>query len=128
VSERPRTNEFHNLIRQIIPPVYGKFFAHKHWRALWTAAHKALVEAEVIVVIGCSLVDTDFHLTGMLSHAITRKKHDHSPFVKAVVVDRIRVRRKWLRLLKGCTSNSKESFNSFEHFAKKCLREHKDQS
>ena len=122
VSERPRTNEFQRLIRQIIPPVYGKFFAHKHWRTLWTSAHNALVDAEVIVVIGCSLVDTDFHLTGMLSHAVTRRKHDRNPFAKAVVVDRTKVRRKWLRLLKGCAS-SKVTLNSFEKFAKKYLRE-----
>jgi len=51
--------------------VYGKFFAHKHWQTLWSAAYRVLLDAEVFVVIGCSLVDTDFHLTGMLSHALS---------------------------------------------------------
>jgi len=122
ISERPRTNESKRLVRQIVPPVYGKFFGHKHWRTLWTAAHEALREAEVIVVIGCSLVDTDFHLSGMLSHAISRRKHDHNPFRTAIVVDKsLNVRRKWLNLLTGC-STRKAHINSFAHFAKKYLR------
>src|ERR1700687_1635407 len=117
LSEKPRTNEFQSFVRQIVPPVYGKFFGHRHWRTLWTEAHEALLEAEVIVVIGCSLVDTDFHLTGMLSHAITRRKREHSPFRTAVVVDRgIRVRRKWLRLLTGWTTKNIQC-NRFDRFA-----------
>ena len=121
VSEHPRTNEYKKLVRQIIPPLYGKFFGHKHWRTLWTAAHEALLSADVVVVIGCSLVDTDFHLTGMLSHAIAKRKKDHNPFTKAVIVDRTKVRHKWLRLLKGCTAKT-EGLKSFELFAKKHLK------
>jgi hypothetical protein len=120
ISDRPRTNEFRRLIRQIIPPVYGKFFGHKHWRTLWTTAHDAVFDAEVIVVIGCSLVDTDFHLTGMLSHAVTKRKRDHNPFKIALVVDRTTVRRKWMRLLRGCAMRQMER-NSFQRFAKDLL-------
>jgi hypothetical protein len=121
ISDRPRTNEFKRSVRQIVPPVYGKFFGHKHWRTLWTTAHQALINAEIIVVIGCSLVDTDFHLTGMLSHAVSRRKHDHDPFRTAIVVDRsLKVRRKWLRLLTG-SSVKRLHMNSFAHFAKKYL-------
>lgn len=121
VSDKPRKNEIEGSIRQIIPPVYGKFFAHKHWQTLWSSAHKALLDAEVFVVIGCSLVDTDLHLTAMLSHAIKERKDDHEPFAKVVAVDRgLRVRRKWLRLLKGCATN-KAHYLSFEKFARKHL-------
>jgi len=118
ISQKPRVNEFQGFVRQIAPPIYGKFFGHEHWRALWTAAHEALVEAETLVVIGCSLVDTDFHLSGMLGHAVMARKSAHSPFRLVVAVDRgIRVRRKWLRLLKGCALKTRQ-YSSFEKFAR----------
>ncbi len=116
VSERPRVNEFAHFVRQIAPPIYGKFFGHKHWRTLWATAHNTLLHAEVFVIIGCSLVDTDFHLSGMLSHAVKTRKSEHKPFAQVVVVDRTRVRRKWLRLLKGCML-AKCQYSSFEKFA-----------
>jgi hypothetical protein len=50
VSGTPRVNEFAHFVRQIAPPIYGKFFGHKHWRALWEAAHDALLDAEVLVI------------------------------------------------------------------------------
>ena len=71
----------------MIPPIYGKFFAHKHWQTLWTAAHGALIESEVFAVIGCSLVSTDFHLSGMLSNAIQRRKKAGNPFSLAAAVE-----------------------------------------
>jgi hypothetical protein len=116
ISETPRVNEFTGFVRQIAPPIYGKFFGHKHWRTLWTAAHDALVEAEMLVIIGCSLVDTDFHLSGMLSHAVKERKSAHRPFRLVVAVDRTRVRRKWLRLLRGCALAIRP-YSSFEKFA-----------
>jgi len=116
ISESPRVNEFAHFVRQIAPPIYGKFFGHKHWRTLWAAAHDALLDAEVLVVIGCSLVDTDFHLGGMLSHAIKMRKSVHRPFAQVVTVDRTRVRRKWLRLLKGCVA-AHCPYSSFQKFA-----------
>ena len=117
ISATPRTNEFASLVRQIVPPIYGKFFAHKHWRVLWSAAHDALVEAEALVIIGCSLVDTDFHLSGMLSHAIKERKRAHNPFMFVATADRTKVRRKWLALLKGCAVR-KLQYRSFEKFAR----------
>lgn len=116
VSERPRTNEIDGLVRQIVPPIYGKFFAHDHWRKLWSAAHEALLEADALVVIGCSLVDTDFHLTGMLSHAVKQRKSKRRPFSLVVTVDKTTVRRKWLSLLKGCRT-SELQFRRFTQFA-----------
>ena len=116
ISERPRTNEYHGLVRQIVPPIYGKFFAHKHWRALWSAAHNALLEAEALVIIGCSLVDTDFHLSGMLSHAVMERKSSRRSFALVAAVDRTKVRRKWFDLLRGCTGR-KLPYRTFAKFA-----------
>jgi hypothetical protein len=121
ISETPRVNEIAHFVRQIAPPIYGKFFGHNHWRTLWTTAHNALLGAEVLVVIGCSLVDTDFHLTGMLSHAVKVRKSEHRPFTRVVAVDKTRVRRKWLRLLKGCVLTNHQ-YSSFEKLARSHLK------
>ena len=121
VSSTPRVNEFAHFVRQIAPPIYGKFFGHKHWRTLWASAHQAMLDAEVLVVVGCSLVDTDFHLGGMLSHAVMTRKSEHRPFTQVVTVDRTRVRRKWLRLLKGCVV-ANLSYSSFQKFARSHLK------
>ncbi len=96
-----RKNERSGFIRQIIPPIYGKFFKHSHWQNLWQRAYQAVLEAEIVVVIGCSLVDTDFHLTGMLGHAVSVRKQRDSPLNVEILVDRTRVRRKWHKLLRG---------------------------
>lgn len=120
ISAHPRSNEFASLVRQIVPPIYGKFFAHKHWRVIWKAAHDALVDADVLVVIGCSLVDTDFHLSGMLSHAIKQRKTARRRFDIVVAVDRTRVRRKWLALAKGC-AGTKLQYSTFEKFSRSHL-------
>lgn len=121
ISGTPRMNEFTKFVRQIAPPIYGKFFAHKHWRTLWTAAHNALVTADVLVIVGCSLIDTDFHLRGMLSHALKMRKSGQSPFNQVVTVDRTRVRHKWLRLLKGCATRTLP-YSSFQKFANSHLK------
>ncbi len=121
ISQTPRVNEFKQYVRQIAPPIYGKFFGHEHWRKLWATAHEAVVDADAFVIIGCSLVDTDFHLSGMLSHAVRLRKGKDNPFARVVAVDRTRVRRKWFRLLKGCMT-SQRSYNSFEKFARAYLQ------
>jgi hypothetical protein len=117
ISNRPRTNELNGHIRQIVPPIYGKFFNNPHWRRLWSHAYNALVQADLIVVIGCSLADTDFHLTGMLSHAIMEKKNRNEKFAKSVFVDSSKVRRKWQALFKGCLAET-ASFRRFDQFSK----------
>lgn len=120
ISEHPRTNEHSGLVRQIVPPIYGKFFAHRHWRRLWGDAHSALIDAEALVIIGCSLVPTDFHLSGMLGHAIKQRKAEKNPFDLVTVVDRTRVRRKWVTLVKGCFRHKLEDPN-FSQFARRHL-------
>jgi hypothetical protein len=114
LSTKPGSNETHGFIRQIIPPIYGKFFQHSHWQTLWHAAYNAVVDAEMIVVIGCSLVDTDFHLSGILSRAMREKKRKGMRFSTSILVDRTRIRRKWGRLFKGRV----EAQFKFANFAK----------
>lgn len=108
-------NEKSGFIRQIIPPIYGKFFNHEHWQSLWNDAYKAILNAQVIVVIGCSLVDTDFHLSGMLGHAIRERKRSGHDFDYAILVDRVRIRRRWEKLLKGNFAK-KKPFRNFADF------------
>jgi hypothetical protein len=121
ISGTPRVNEFARFVRQIAPPIYGKFFGHRHWRTLWATAHEALLDAEVLVVVGCSLVDTDFHLSGMLGHAIKMRKARGRPFTYVAAVDKRSVRHKWLRLLKGCVTSSYR-YPTFEKFARSHLK------
>jgi len=127
ISKRPRTNELRGHIRQIVPPVYGKFFNNPHWRQLWRHAYEAMVQADLIVVVGCSLADTDFHLTGMLSHAVMEKKNRHKKFARSILVDSVKVRRKWEALLKGCVA-SKTVFHRFEDFSKRLSQRRGDET
>jgi len=99
--ENPRRNEIRGYIRQIVPPIYGKFFRHDHWRDLWLEAYRSLCESEILVVIGCSLVDTDFHLHALLGRVSKYRKNKRVPFKRAILVDRTKVRRKWARAIKG---------------------------
>jgi hypothetical protein len=121
ITDRPRINEPRRLIRQIVPPLYGKFFGHNHWQVLWDTAHRALLDAEVAVVIGCSLLDTDFHLRGMIGHAISVRKRKRNRFRRAVIVNGTKTRRKWLRLMRG-SFNVQEEYPTFATFAGRHLR------
>jgi hypothetical protein len=100
----PRRNEISGHVRQIIPPLYGKTFKHDHWRGLWDQAHRALREAEGLVVIGSSLLDTDFHLRALVSRVARWRKKQGSLFRFVIVVDpKLEIRRKWQRVLRGTT-------------------------
>jgi hypothetical protein len=84
---QPRINEISGHIRQIAPPIYAKLFEHRHWQTLWTKAFKALCDAEIIVVVGCSLVDTDFHLRALFSQVAGTRKEMGTKFKKAGFAD-----------------------------------------
>jgi hypothetical protein len=117
----PRKNEKRNHIRQIVPPIYGKIFEHDHWRALWTQGFKELCAAEVLVVIGCSLIDTDFHLRALLSRVVKHRKKTDSKFRSAILVADTKTRRKWQKALKGSYSATK-GYPRFDQFLKKELK------
>ncbi len=113
---RPRRNEISGHVRQIVPPIYGKFFRHDHWRRLWDQAHRALRDANVLVVVGCSLVDTDFHLRALVSRVARYRKKVGTPFRQAFFVDHsLQVRRKWMKALKGAAKRV-SSIKTFEKF------------
>jgi len=95
----PRRNEIGGHIRQIIPPIFGKFFNHKHWEHLWIHAYNALKGAEAFVIIGNSLIDTDFHLRALLGRI--KKDRTNDNFKYLVLVYKTKIRNKWLRVLKG---------------------------
>lgn len=117
---RPRENEIAGHVRQVVPPIYGKIFEHDHWRKLWTKAFADLCDAEVFVVVGCSLIDTDFHLRALISTLVRRRKKDENRFAKVFLVDRTKVRRKWAAVLKGSYVKAIE-YNSFEKFLRQGL-------
>ena len=116
VTSKPRINEHKGFIRQIIPPIYGKFFKHDHWQDLWTAAHHELLNAEVFVVIGCSLVDSDFHLAALLGHTVALRKRRQNPFEAIIVVNGVKARKNWIRRLKG-SFHAKVAYPRFNRFA-----------
>lgn len=99
----PRVNEPGKMIRQIIPPIYGKVFSHSHWRALWKAAFVALTEAEQLIVVGCSIVDTDYHLQALLRRVVKERKRRLGR-LNVILVDRVRIRRRWRHVLKGAAA------------------------
>jgi hypothetical protein len=117
----PRRNEIAKYIRQIVPPVYGKIFEHPHWRSLWTKAFKDLCSAEVFVVIGCSLIDTDFHLRALISRVVNYRKQESSLFRRVILVAPTITRRKWQKTLKG-SYRTVTGYPTFENFLRRELK------
>jgi hypothetical protein len=113
----PRTNSIAGFIRQIVPPMYGKVFEHDHWRQLWTRSFQALCKADVLVVIGSSLIDTDFHLRALLSQVARTRKKQSNKFKYVYLVDRAKVRNKWARVLRGSYNKliADKTFEKFLH-------------
>jgi hypothetical protein len=117
----PRRNDIAKHIRQIVPPVYGKIFEHPHWRGLWTKAFKDLCSAEVFIVIGCSLIDTDFHLRALLSRVVNYRKGERAMFRRVILVAPTTTRRKWQKALKG-SYQTVTGYPSFETFLRRELK------
>lgn len=124
LTDSPGVNEVSGYIRQIIPPIYGKFFQHPHWQHLWHKAYNSVVDAEAIVIIGCSLVDTDFHLVGILSRAMKEKKRKNRRFSHCILVDRSKIRKKWCQLLKGRIGKPR-TFRGFSGFETELARKNR---
>jgi len=119
--EGPRMNDLSGHVRQIIPPIYGKFFDHDHWRNLWVAAHSALREADALVVIGCSLIETDFHLRALVGRVVQWRKKERAPLKRLFLVDRVKVRRRWATALKGAFSH-RTNYRTFAQFMREEAR------
>lgn len=114
VITAPRRNSKSGRIRQIIPPIYGKVFTHSHWRSLWKMAFDALCGAEILVVVGCSLIETDYHLHALLRRTSNERKK-RGRFKEIVLVDRARIRRRWGKLFRGA-SDRFTHYPTFEQF------------
>jgi hypothetical protein len=84
IGGQPRANLAAGTVRLFIPPLYVKFFANPFWRAIWQHAFESARDASVLVIIGCSLIETDFHLRSILSSAIARRKRK---FKRIVIVE-----------------------------------------
>jgi hypothetical protein len=119
--EKPRMNELSGHVRQIIPPIYGKFFDHDHWRTLWARAYAALREADALIVVGCSLIDTDFHLRAMIGRVVKYRKLNDMPFRHLFLVDRAKVRRRWAMALRGAYRNQ-IGYKTFAQFMRQEVR------
>lgn len=117
----PRKNDISQHIRQIVPPIYGKLFRHPHWRKLWKEAYKALCNAEVLVVIGCSLIDTDFHLRALVGRVARHRKQNLQRFKRLVVVAGVKTRRKWLSAFKAAYQ-ANDGYKSLEAFLTRGLK------
>ena len=117
----PRKNEKQGYIRQIVPPIYGKIFEHDHWRTLWTQGFKELCTAEILVVVGCSLIDTDFHLRALISRVVKYRKKADNKFRSAIFVAGTTTRRKWQKALKGSYQTTR-GYPRFDQFLKKELK------
>ena len=117
----PRKNDIARHLRQIVPPIYGKLFGHPHWRKLWKDAYKALCDAEVVVVIGCSLIDTDFHLRALVGRVAKHRKQNAERLKQLIVVADIKTRRKWFRAFKAAYKKG-DGYKFLENFLTGGLR------
>jgi len=114
----PRGNAKAGYLRQIVPPIHGKFFSHGHWQHLWKTAHEALCEADRLVV-GCSIVDTDFHFQAFLRSVAVRRKSSNR-FREVILVDKVSIRRRWKRIFRGAADGPayRSPFKNLEAFLK----------
>jgi len=117
---RPRGSDIAGHIRQIVPPLYGKLFRHAHWRKLWSEAFEALCSAEVIVIVGCSLIDTDFHLRALVGRVARYRKKTDRRIKRLILVGDVKARRKWRRALRARFVSQSEH-KTLEGFLKKEL-------
>jgi hypothetical protein len=71
-SSVPRAYDLRSkqMIRFFVPPLYTKFFANDFWRRIWEQTFLDLVNAEALIVVGCSIVESDFHLRSILVRAL----------------------------------------------------------
>ncbi len=84
MSSVPRANVSRGFVRLFIPPLYVKFFANPFWRRLWERSFERLRKADALVIIGCSLIETDFHLRSIMGTALARRP---TKFKRIVLVE-----------------------------------------
>jgi hypothetical protein len=70
VKEKPQKR----LTRLFIPPLYTKFFKNRLWKNLWTQVYKHIKETRRVIVIGCSMIETDYHLRSIIAKAMADRQ------------------------------------------------------
>ncbi len=107
------------LVRFFIPPLYTKFFKNKFWNKLWVQTYKAARNADRVVIIGCSLITTDFHLRAILSKALTDKKGHYKEII--IVDPSENVKKRLKKFYRGRSASGVKVYSTFTEFCKKAL-------
>lgn len=104
------------LIRFFIPPLYYKFFENKFWATLWHQAYESIKSCERLIIIGCSIIPTDYHLRVILSKAIKERKEK---FKEIIIVNKSKeIIKKWKQLLRKSSKRGFRKFTTFSKFIK----------
>jgi len=122
ISDLPRLYESKakNLVRFFIPPLYTKFFKNKFWSKLWKQTYDAVRSADRFIVVGCSLIATDYHLRAILSKSISDKR---GKFKEIIVVDRSpEVQKHLKRFFRGRSETGCKVYPTFSDFVRKLLK------
>lgn len=102
------------MVRFFVPPLYSKFFGNSFWRILWETAFEALTTSEQLVVIGCSMIEADFHLRSILARALAKRR---DKFRRIVIVDSsTQVRDRLKTFLRGRGEHGFDMEPSFTEF------------
>ena len=118
VSKLPRLYESNQkkLVRFFIPPLYTKFFKNPFWSNLWIKTYKAAKNADRIIIVGCSLIATDYHLRAILSKSISDKRKKYR---EIVIVDRSQDVQKVLKsFFRGHSATGCKVYSSFSDFCR----------
>jgi hypothetical protein len=116
-NEKPRMR----LTRLFIPPLYTKFFSNRLWRKLWTEVYRQIKQTERIVVVGCSLIETDFHLRSIIAKALSDRKKKLKEIVIAVPSSpnpEYDVQKKLKRFFRGRSTCGIKTYENFTVFIK----------
>jgi len=107
------------LIRFFIPPLYAKFFKNNFWANQWTQTYSAARDADCIIIIGCSLIATDYHLKAILSKALADRK---KKLKELIIVDPSeKVQKDLKKFFRGCSQTGCKVYLSFSEFCRKAI-------
>lgn len=121
ISRLPRLYESNEkrLVRFFVPPLYTKFFKNKFWSRLWIQTYTAARRADRLVIVGCSLIATDYHIRAILSKAMADRKKKYK---EILIVDRSPKVQKTLKsFFRGRSETGCTVFPTFTHFCRKAF-------
>ncbi|MBI4170121.1 MAG: SIR2 family protein [Candidatus Aenigmarchaeota archaeon] len=128
ISRLPKLYEDNQqkLVRFFIPPLYTKFFKNKFWSKVWTLSYLAIRNAERIVIIGCSLIATDYHLRAIIAKAMFDKGKRYE---EILIVDPDKrdkgthksVQKSLKSFFRGRSDGGCKTYDSFTQFCRKAF-------